>query len=627
MPTLPSPAKLKSSAQNLLRKPLCKILLLTIFCSFSYFIGSYTNSPYSSISHSTARLEDTNCDFQVKKSSLNTSHKGVQESLNFEPKHALVLPLEDTPESQHLPYPPCPKNYTNYCPCQDHNKERLFSAERRFHKERHCPEKGENLRCLVPKPAGYKRPFSWPMSRDYAWFKNVPFKSLIEYKKTQNWVRLEGARLFFPGGGTSFPQGVKGYIDQLKRVVPLNAGAIRTVLDVGCGVASFGASLMDYDILTVSIAPRDVHEAQVQFALERGVPALLGVLSTYRLPFPSRCFDMIHCSRCLVQWTDYGGLYLMEIDRLLRPGGYWVLSGPPIGWKISYKGWERKASDLEMEQKKLEDLARRLCWKKIRESGPIAVWQKPTNHLHCASKLKTWKAPKFCVDDYPDHGWYMKMEACITPLPKVEHIRHTSGGSLEKWPKRLKTVPPRIRSATIEGITTKTFDEDNQLWKRRVSYYGSVLKYLNRGRYRNIMDMNSGLGGFAAALSQYPVWVMNVVPYHAKNNTLGIVYERGLVGTYMNWCEPFSTYPRTYDLIHADGLFSMYMDKCEILDILFEMYRILRPEGAIIIRDHVDVIVKITKVTDRMKWNSKISHNEISSFHPEKILFIDNSQQ
>ena len=127
------------------------------------------------------------------------------------------------------------------------------------------------------------------------------------------------------------------------------------------------------------------------------------------------------------------------------------------------------------------------------------------------------------------------MEACITPLPKVEHIRHTSGGSLEKWPKRLKTVPPRIRSATIEGITTKTFDEDNQLWKRRVSYYGSVLKYLNRGRYRNIMDMDAGLGGFAAALAQYPVWVMNVVPYHAKNNTLGIVYERGLVGTYMNW--------------------------------------------------------------------------------------------
>lgn len=71
---------------------------------------------------------------------------------------------------------------------------------------------------------------------------------------------------------------------------------------------------MDYNILTMSIAPRDIHEAQVQFALERGLPAMLGVLSTYRLPYPSRSFDMSHCSRCLVQWTAYG----KEIFRFLR---------------------------------------------------------------------------------------------------------------------------------------------------------------------------------------------------------------------------------------------------------------------------------------------------------------------
>ena len=56
----------------------------------------------------------------------------------------------------------------------------------------------------------------------------------------------------------------------------------------------------------MSVAPRDIHEAQVQFALERGLPAMLGVLSTNRLPFPSRAFDMAHCSRCLVPWTSYG---------------------------------------------------------------------------------------------------------------------------------------------------------------------------------------------------------------------------------------------------------------------------------------------------------------------------------
>lgn len=130
---------------------------------------------------------------------------------------------------------------------------------------------------------------------------------------------------------------------------------------------------------------------------------------------------------------------------------------------------------------------------------------------------------------------YRKMDACITPLPEVKNIRDISGGAIEKWPKRLNTVPQRIRIGAIVGVTIRTFNEDNQLWKRRVSYYGSVLKSLFVGQYRNIMDMNAGIGGFAAALVNYPVWVMNVVPSDAKNNTLAIIYERGLIGTYMNW--------------------------------------------------------------------------------------------
>lgn len=56
----------------------------------------------------------------------------------------------------------------------------------------------------------------------------------------------------------------------------------------------------------MSFAPRDSHEAQVQFALERGVPAVIGVLGTIKLPYPSRAFDMAHCSRCLIPWASNG---------------------------------------------------------------------------------------------------------------------------------------------------------------------------------------------------------------------------------------------------------------------------------------------------------------------------------
>lgn len=71
-------------------------------------------------------------------------------------------------------------------------------------------------------------------------------------------------------------------------------------------VASFGAHFISRNILTVSFAPRDTHEAQVQFALERGVPALLGIMASNKLPYPARAFDIAHCSRCLIPWGQYG---------------------------------------------------------------------------------------------------------------------------------------------------------------------------------------------------------------------------------------------------------------------------------------------------------------------------------
>lgn len=56
----------------------------------------------------------------------------------------------------------------------------------------------------------------------------------------------------------------------------------------------------------MSFAPRDTHEAQVWFALERGVPAMIGVIGSQRLPYPARAFDMAHCSRCLIPWSHFG---------------------------------------------------------------------------------------------------------------------------------------------------------------------------------------------------------------------------------------------------------------------------------------------------------------------------------
>jgi hypothetical protein len=72
---------------------------------------------------------------------------------------------------------------------------------------------------------------------------------------------------------------------------------------------------------------------------------------------------------------------------------------------------------------------------------------------------------------------------------------------------------------------------------------------IQKDSIRNVMDMNSNLGGFAAALSDKDVWVMNVAPV-STSARLKIIYDRGLIGTVHDWyvfnlpsCLRLSLYP------------------------------------------------------------------------------------
>ncbi|XP_022945427.1 probable methyltransferase PMT15 [Cucurbita moschata] len=519
-------------------------------------------------------------------------------------------------------FPACGMEYSEYTPCEDTKRSLKFTRHRLIYRERHCPEKEEVLKCRIPPPPGYRNPFPWPESRDYAWYLNVPHKSLTVEKAVQNWIIYEGERFRFPGGGTMFPNGADAYIDKIGKLINLKDGSIRTAIDTGCGVGSWGAYLLSRDIVTMSFAPRDTHEAQVQFALERGVPALIGVLSSKRLPYPSSAFDMAHCSRCLIPWPQHDGILLIEVDRVLRPGGYWILSGPPINWKQHWKGWQRTKEDLNSEQLAIEKLAKSLCWTKLVEHGDIAIWQKPINHLNCKTNPKNTNNPPFCKPQDPDKAWYTEMQACLTHLPQVSSSKEIAGGKLARWPERLTAIPQRVSRGTVKGVTEETFIHDSELWRKRLSYYRTINNQLSQpGRYRNFLDMNAFLGGFAAALVDDPVWVMNVVPVDVKVNTLGVIYDRGLIGTYQDWCEAMSTYPRTYDFIHADSVFSLYENRCEREDILLEIDRILRPEGSVIFRENIDILTKIKTITDRLNWSSQIVHSEDGSYHMEKLLF------
>lgn len=60
--------------------------------------------------------------------------------------------------------------------------------------------------------------------------------------------------------------------------------------------------------------------------------------------------------------------------------------------------------------------------------------------------------------------------------------------------------------------------------------------------------------------------------------------------------------------------------RCNLEDILLEMDRILRPEGAVIFRDEVDVLIKVKKIIEVMRWDAKMVDHEDGPLVPEKIL-------
>lgn len=572
-------------------------------CCFFYFLGAWQRSGSGKVDNIAATVSRvTNCTIVS------------DTELDFEPRHKYVGDFESS-EVIVKQYKPCHIKYKDYTPCQEQDRAMKFPRDNMIYRERHCPPKEEKLRCLIPAPKGYTTPFPWPKSRDYVHYANVPYKHLTVEKAGQHWVEFQGNVFKFPGGGTMFPQGADAYIDELASVIPIADGSIRTALDTGCGVASWGAYMLKRNVLTMSFAPRDNHEAQVQFALERGVPAVIGVLGSIRLPYPSRAFDMAQCSRCLIQWASNDGMYLMEVDRVLRPGGYWVLSGPPINWKTYHKVWKRTKEECRAEQRQIEELAEQLCWEKKYENGDIVIFRKKDNAESCKRK-----PVNICESQDPDDVWYKELETCVTPYPDVSSSNEVAGGKLKKFPARLYATPPRITQGLVSGVTEESYQEHNRKWKKHVNAYENINKLIGSTRYRNIMDMNADLGGFAAALESQKSWVMNVVPTIAEN-TLGVIYERGLIGIYHDWCEGFSTYPRTYDFIHANGLFSLYEDKCEYEDVLLEMDRILRPEGIVIIRDAVDPLNKVKQIARGMRWDVKLMDHEDGPFVPEKILY------
>lgn len=66
----------------------------------------------------------------------------------------------------------------------------------------------------------------------------MPYDWINKQKSNQHWLRKEGEKFLFPGGGTMFPNGVGEYVDLMQDLIPgIKDGSVRTAIDTGCGVS------------------------------------------------------------------------------------------------------------------------------------------------------------------------------------------------------------------------------------------------------------------------------------------------------------------------------------------------------------------------------------------------------
>ncbi|CAK7347157.1 unnamed protein product [Dovyalis caffra] len=524
----------------------------------------------------------------------------------------------------------CSEESENYVPCFNVSENLALGYSDGSENDRHC---GHSLSesCLVLPPVNYRIPLRWPTGRDIIWVANVKLTAqevLSSGSLTKRMMMLDEEQISFRSVSPMF-DGVEDYSHQIAEMIGLRnesnfvQAGVRTILDIGCGYGSFGAHLFSKQLLTMCIANYEPSGSQVQLTLERGLPAMIGSFTSNQLPYPSLSFDMLHCARCGVDWDQKDGMFLIEADRVLKPGGYFVWTSPLTNArnKENQKRWNF-----------VRDFADNLCWEMLSQQDETVVWKK-TSKKSCYSSRKPGAGPSLCSKGHDvESPYYRPLQGCIAGTQSRRWIPIQEKTT---WPSRSHLNKSEL---ALYGLHPEDFREDAENWKTTVTNYWSVLSPIIFSDHpkrpgeedpsppynmvRNVLDMNAHFGGLNSALLEAgkSVWVMNVVPTVGPNY-LPLILDRGFVGVLHDWCEPFPTYPRSYDLVHAEGLLSLQTHqqrRCTMLDLFTEMDRLLRPEGWVVIRDTGTLVESARMLTTKLKWDARVI--EIESNSDDRLL-------
>ncbi|OUZ99630.1 putative S-adenosyl-L-methionine-dependent methyltransferase [Macleaya cordata] len=529
----------------------------------------------------------------------------------------------------------CSQVSENYVPCFNISENLALGYSDGSEYGRICGLRSKHS-CLVLPPSNYRIPLRWPTGRDVIWVANVKITAqevLSSGSLTKRMMMLEEDQISFHSDSLMF-DGVEDYSHQIAEMIGLRnesyfiQAGVRAVLDIGCGYGSFGAHLFSKQLLTMCVANYESSGSQVQLTLERGLPAMIGSFPSKQFPYPSLSFDMLHCARCGIDWDQKAdGIFLVEVDRVLRPGGYFVWTSP-----ITNSQGSLRNKDNQKKWTFVRSFAENLCWDMLSQQDETVVWKK-TSKRDCYASRKPGSGPSICSKGHDiESPYYLPLQPCIGGTQSRRWIPIEERTT---WPSRAKLTSTELN---IHGVHSEDFADDALNWNSAIHNYWSLLSPLIFSDHpkrpgdedptppfnmlRNVLDMNARFGGFNSALLEAgkTVWVMNVVPTSTPNY-LPLILDRGFIGVLHDWCEPFPSYPRTYDMVHAEGLLSLQtsqLHRCPMLDLLTEIDRLLRPEGWVLFRDTASLVGTARALATHLRWDARVV--EIESNSDEKLL-------
>jgi len=161
-------------------------------------------------------------------------------------------------------------------------------------------------------------------------------------------------------------------LDLASLYIPENA----TVLDVGCG-PGWSRDAMGKKAVGRRIVGVDFSEAMCEEAYKHGLEAVCA--SAEQLPFESNSFDNVISSLC-AQWLTQPQLFVREIARVLKPGGYAAIAtlGPLTLYEL------RNTFGLYQEENRVMPFRNEKDWMYMARAEGLTV-----THMHSS----IWRYP------------------------------------------------------------------------------------------------------------------------------------------------------------------------------------------------------------------------------------------